>query len=540
MNERVINEREFPRVPIPPRKRLKRRYGCGVTILILLFNSYHLLAQPQLEWQNRFDYLGGIDFPLQMKLDANGNIFIAGISNLDTFYNDVLTMKINADGITEWYNLIRNDYEDMIEGLEVDTEGNCYLGGDLGNIFLEKSGFMLRYDDEGGLSWIDTTSGVNAICIDSANNIYNLCSNSNLTLIKYNMEGDELLFFTNDTITSFNTPWLYLLKVDDEGNIYVGGQFTSNGSNARIHIKKFSPSGELLWDVKYDPTTDWDRPRFMQVDNLGNIYLVGYTGTYEGSIIVKLDSEGEIAWDDIIFAQYSFPFDLVFDSYGNPVICMKIYEVNKGYDYMIRKYDQEGNVIWTDYLDSAGVGTLDDIAHLTADDFGNIYFAGSLYPVAPYLNSFLMIKYDANGNRVWTYHADSLLNTSSDYPADIALDKYNNIIVTLRSFDPFTSFDLLTLKFSDPTGVHEVQLPDHSLKVIPNPFHADAVVTTSNSTLLNQASTITINDMYGRTMKSASYYNNYQLDRTGIPSGVYLVKVVTASGVSAVTKIIIL
>ncbi len=219
---------------------------------------------------------------------------------------------------------------------------------------------------------------------------------------------------------------------------------------------------------------------------------------------------------------------------------MKMYEVNTGYDYMIRKYDQEGNVIWTDYLDSAGVGTLDDIAHLTADDFGNIYFAGSLYPVAPYLNSFLMIKYDANGNRVWTYHADSILNTSSDYPADIALDKYNNIIVTLRSFDPLTSFDLLTLKFSDPTRVHEVQLPDHSLKVIPNPFHADAVVTTSNSSLLNQASTITISDLYGRTIKSASYYNNYQLDRTGIPNGVYLVKVVASSGVSAVTKIILL
>lgn len=538
MNERVINEREFPGVPIPPRKRLKRRYGCGVTILILLFNSYHLLAQPQLVWQNRFDYLGGGDWPYQMKLDAGGNIFIAGISNLDTFQNDILTIKINAEGITQWHNLIRNDYDDMVNGLEVDMEGNCYLGGSLGDLFLEKNGFALRYDDDGNLSWIDTILGVNAVCMDASNNIYNMCSNSNLTLIKYNTAGEELLYFTNDTITSSNTPWLYLLKVDNEGNIYVGGQFTSNGSNARFHIKKFSPTGELLWDVKYDPTDDWDRPVIMEVDHSGSIYMAGYTDN-EGIIIVKLSGEGEIVWDDFIYDGSGVPYDLILDSDNNPIVCGKVYETNNALEGIIRKYDQQGNVVWTEYVDSAGYGS-SKISHLAADDYSNIYFAGSLYPSAPSLNSFLMIKYDANGNRIWTYHADSLINSIDNHPVEIALDQYNSIIVTLRTTDPVGSYDIVTLKFSDPTGIHEVQLPDHSLKVIPNPFHADAVVTTSNSSLLNQASTITINDLYGRTMKSASYYNNYQLDRTDIPSGVYLVKVATASGVSAVTKIIIL
>lgn len=509
-------------------------------VLILIFKSCYLLSQPQLVWQNRFDHDGGHDWPLYMKLDASGNILIGGISDLDTFYNDVLTIKINADGITEWYHLIRNDYDDMVDGLEVDAEGNCYLGGSLGDIFLEQGGFVLRYDYNGDVAWIDTTTGVNAVCSDSAGNFYNLYSYLNLKLDKYNMEGDEILHFTSDTITSANKPYLYLLTVDDEGNIYAGGEFSSNGANLRFNVKKFSPAGELIWDVKYDPTTDWDRPRFMQVDNLGNIYLVGYTGTYEGSIIVKLDSEGEMAWDDILFAQYSFPFDLVLDSYGNPVICMKMYEVTTGYDYMIRKYDQEGNVMWTDYLDSAGVGTLDDIAHLTADDFGNVYFAGSLYPVAPYLNSFLMIKYDANGNRVWTYHTDSLLNTSNDYPADIALDKYNNIIVTLRSFEPLTGYDFLTLKFSDPTGLQEMISSTLSLQVIPNPLQADAVVTTSNTSLQNHTSIISVMDLSGRTIKTDAFRNNYQLHCNNIPSGVYLVNVEAADGTSAIVKIIVL
>jgi hypothetical protein len=508
-------------------------------VLILLFNTYHLLSQPQLVWQNRFDYLGGTDFPLKMKLDPNGNIFIAGISNLDTFENDILTMKINADGITEWYQLIRNDYEDMVIGLEVDMDGRCYLGGRLGDIFLEQGGFVLRYDNNGDIAWIDTTIGVNAVCSDSTGNFYNLYSYLNLRLDKYNMEGDEILHFTSDTITSANKPYLYLLKVDDEGNIYAGGEFSSNGANLRFNLKKFSISGELLWDVKYDPTTNWDRPFFMEVDNAGNIYMYGYTGFYDGIILVKFNSEGEMDWDDILVSEFSYSYDLILDNNDNPVICGKISEGVTEPKYIIRKYDIEGNVIWTDYLDSVTAGA-DKSAHLAADSFGNIYFVGSLYPAIPSLNSFLMIKYDATGNKVWTNHADSLINTINDDPAEILLDQYNNIFVTLRSHDPVNSSDIVTLKFSDPTGVHEVQLPDHSLKVNPNPFHADAVVTTSNSSLLNQASTITINDLYGRTMRSASYYNNYQLDRAGIPSGVYLVKVVTASGVSAVTKIILL
>lgn len=91
-----------------------------------------------------------------MKVDQNNNIYITGFSSIDTFKLDILTLKINSDGITDWHNIIRNDYDDVPSGLAIDSEGNCYLAGGLGDIFLDEASVTLRYNTDGAQAWIDT------------------------------------------------------------------------------------------------------------------------------------------------------------------------------------------------------------------------------------------------------------------------------------------------------------------------------------------------------------------------------------------------
>ena len=78
-----------------------------------LFVSAFVCGQPVLQWENRFDFEGGYDSPRVMKVDQNNNIYITGFSSIDTFKLDILTLKINSDGITDWHNIIRNDYDDV-------------------------------------------------------------------------------------------------------------------------------------------------------------------------------------------------------------------------------------------------------------------------------------------------------------------------------------------------------------------------------------------------------------------------------------------
>lgn len=511
-----------------------------VTFLLFpLFVASNGLAQPTVVWQNWFDYNGGSDFPSQVRIDQDDNIFVLGTSDVDTFNNDIMIIKINAEGVTEWHNLIRNDLDDVPIGIEVDNNGNCFVGGNLGDPSLENRGFISRYNADGTQIWVDTPSTtISSLCIDKTDNLYGKFGDKNIRVIKYNISGETLLDFTNDTITTLNTPSLRVIQTDSDGNIYVVGDYSSNGGDICVMLKKFSSEGLLFWEVKYNPTEDEEHFRFMELDDLGNIYIAGWIGSYDGIILVKFNSEGELVWDDKIYDGSGLPYDLKLDSDGHPVICGKVFEVHNVTEYILRKYDHFGNVVWTDYIDSAG-SAYDKIAHLTSDTNGNIYFAATMWPVTLSLPSFLMCMYDENGIKLWEYRADSLLSLG-DFVTAIVLDPLGNIIVSMRSNVVDSKTDFLTMKFSLVTGMGEMPIHRTLLNVLPNPFHADAVVTTSNYSLLNQASTITIIDLYGRTMKSASYCNNYQLDRAGIPSGVYLVKVVAASGVSAIAKIIIL
>lgn len=64
---------------------------------------------------------------------------------------------------------------------------------------------------------------------------------------------------------------------------------------------------------------------------------------------------------------------------------------------------------------------------------------------------FILIKYNANGEKLWNRRFNGTGN-SSDYPADMVIDKYNNIYVAGRSWGgSSTKNDYLTLKYN-PAG----------------------------------------------------------------------------------------
>ncbi len=114
-------------------------------------------------------------------------------------------------------------------------------------------------------------------------------------------------------------------------------------------------------------------------------------------------------------------------------------DINVGWqDVLVIKYDSDGNMLWSDQTGTATSDLLDNIAF---DKTHNVlYVTGSTTASLHDLDTIgdrdiFVIKYDADGNRLWTIMDGTV---REDRPYDIALDSAGNIFlagVTHGNFD---------------------------------------------------------------------------------------------------------
>ncbi|MFC1502698.1 hypothetical protein ACFL6A_04740, partial [bacterium] len=113
-------------------------------------------------------------------------------------------------------------------------------------------------------------------------------------------------------------------------------------------------------------------------------------------------------------------------------------------DYLTIQYDTQGNEIFTARYNGPMSGW--DIAYdLAVDDYKNIYVTGQSWDLFTDFD-FLTVKYDSTGNLLWT----SVYNGSAndwDVANAIAVDKAGNPVVTGSRYDLINGFDMVTVKY---------------------------------------------------------------------------------------------
>jgi len=122
---------------------------------------------------------------------------------------------------------------------------------------------------------------------------------------------------------------------------------------------------------------------------------------------------------------------------------------NGSYDMFLVKYDAGGNVLWAK---SAGGANSDVINGIAVDDSGNVIVTGSSQSIFFYIgSSFLannanqwifVIKYDANGNVIWSMSTQGDLY---DAGTSVSTDAQRNIYVTGFFSSNTITFDSVTL-----------------------------------------------------------------------------------------------
>ncbi len=275
--------------------------------------------------------------------------------------------------------------------------------------------------------------------------------------------------------------------VDDNGNVYVTGQFsgtadfdqsggaanvTSQGGDD-IFLSKYDASGTLQW-VKTIGGSSNDAGRAVKVDASGNVYITGeFLGTVDfdpsGSLaeltadifdafLAKYDANGNYVWA-IKMGGSSFDYgtDLVIDGSNNIVVTgrfrgtgdfdpsantVNLVNATGTYDIFFAKYDQNGGLLWAhgmgDSGDDQGFGiTVDanDNLLITGQFAGTIDFdaSGATNNLTSNANNDVFLaKYDLNGNYLW---AINMGGSNNDYGNSVITDAAGNAYVVGEFFD---------------------------------------------------------------------------------------------------------
>ena len=282
--------------------------------------------------------------------------------------------------------------------------------------------------------------------------------NGDAFIAKYNSSGQILWV---QTIDATNSSFASCITVDNNGNIYIGGNFggtanfgsiTKSSSYIDAFIAKYDSVGVIQW-VQNFGSTYLNSVTCIASDGIGNVYISGYftatiniagilfTSSGDFDIFtVKLNAIGTLQWVKTAGGTNTdWVRSIAIDNIGNVVITggfkgsINFGAVNKvsagDYDIFLAKYSNNGIFQW---VQSVG-GTISDNAWSVAtDNSGGILitgtFAGTVnfgtitktaLPTATFI-----AKCGSTGIFQWVQSIDK----ASAYA--ITLDNSNNIYVT--------------------------------------------------------------------------------------------------------------
>ena len=203
--------------------------------------------------------------------------------------------------------------------------------------------------------------------------------------------------------------WGEDIAVDASGFVYVTGN-TYDGASYNWLTVKYDADGNLKWWKTYDSGYGDDIACAVDVDNSGNVYVVGYTpdNTIHDWRYIKYDSDGTVLWNKIRDWGADVDqgcHDIVVDILSGWWLYMTgdYISPNGTWDYLTVKCDLEGDFVCENTW-SGGTGVNNNAWAITMDDAHNIYVSGTVWNTTVDWGT---VKYNAFLNTQWATKYDS-------------------------------------------------------------------------------------------------------------------------------------
>jgi hypothetical protein len=496
---------------------------------------------------------GGSSFEtaLSIAVDTSGNTYTVGYyrSASITFGSFTLTspgtaghmyiVKSNSVGTVLWAKAATGNDQNEADAVAVDPFGNVLVTGTYQNT-MTVDGFTLNSSGGAG----------------------------DMFLAKYNSNGNVIWIKSSG---GTNTEFPKSITSDASGNIFVAGEFSSspmiigtyalnNAGLFDMFVTKFDPLGNPLWASRAGTAME-EGATTITADALGNTYVGGYfenstivfgTDTLrnsaspnEGMFLVKYNATGTIQWAKspvggchIQSASASGGDIYITGSFFDSVTFETTTILSAGnYDIFIAKYDSDGNLIW---VKKEGGSNVDVSYSIASDAMSNIYitgfftepsvtFGGKIITNAGGHDIFL-VKYDTNGDPLWSISAGGNLDDAANSVACNATDvfiagEFNSPVMDVGSFtlNNVGNTDVFIAKLSPTiTGITSTDNPS-CLAIFPNP--SSGIFTIQADQFTDAA--ICIYDVFGNCVYRTVCIKklNQLIDLSGQAKGVYFIEV---------------
>jgi uncharacterized delta-60 repeat protein len=242
------------------------------------------------------------------------------------------------------------------------------------------------------------------------------------------------------------------IVTDANGNVFLGGSTVNEDHNRDYLIEKRNASGDVLWRKIYGASGGGpDEVKQIILDAQGNAYVTGYAnniGAGNDFWTMKFNAAGDTLWtrayNDSNFNQYDQANSLALDASGNVVVVGEsdsdVSNITND-DFLVVKYDANGNQLWTKRFNDAG-NTTDRAEKVVIDASNNIYVAGRSNNGTD--DDYCVIKYNSAGTQQWIQFVDF---GGTDRATDMDMDAAGNIYVTGRRSNG-NDDDYCTVKFN--------------------------------------------------------------------------------------------
>ncbi len=222
--------------------------------------------------ENRIEQPAGIDEPADFTMDDNGNFYITGKTSTDGINYDIRTIKLTANLDIAWIQ----DYdaaglEDAGASIDVDAQGNVFVGGYIHESGGVRKALVLRYDANG------------------------------------TQVSDETINTSTDTEMTIEH-----IKVE-ESTVLLTGKMETSGSS-KMFARAQDTDNQILWQKQESGSTESTGKTILVSDNslsTGTDSNVFITGTSEGGTNIMTTTTK--------YSKYKPPSDVVTDDEGTPL-----------------------------------------------------------------------------------------------------------------------------------------------------------------------------------------------------------------------------
>ena len=340
-------------------------------------------------------------------VDSSGNAYITGQTS-----TDILIAKYHTSGTLEWQRKLDSTGTDVGRGIAVDSSGtNVYITGSIGlDILVARlpgNGSIVNPTYTGKLKLIHSESSLAPSTPSLTSSESTPLTSSTPTLNSFKCD----LYSSDPALTSAIV-----------ASAVPVSSTSSLTSTTPIQVQTIGGSSE-------------DRGYGIAVDSSGNYYTTGYSNSMFGTVIIKYDSLGRIAWQRVL-SGVSGTSKIAVDSAGN------VYIIGANNGINIVKYAANGSdILWQRRL-GTGYESGNGIA---VDNLGNVYIVGTI-GVGTSLEEIIIVKYDTLGTFKWQQKFYAIGSYKSN-GRGIAVDSLGNVYVT-GWHNVNTYYDALIIKYS--------------------------------------------------------------------------------------------